>query len=95
MENGIGTTVKSESKLNELTSRVDRVCGNLNRNIDKLNTINDTLMGSCSENDEVQTPQPSRVGDIGRLEDMIALIEERAGCMNRSVDRLVESNIII
>lgn len=84
-----------ESKLSELSSRVDVITGKISRNIEKLGNINDTLLGSIPECvSDSKEMQQSRAGSIGILEDMVDNAERRIDIMTSTVDRLKDSSII-
>lgn len=87
-------TDSKKSKLSELTSRINIANGKIVQNIDRIDDINNTLLGLMPECEKNSDVQPCRAGSIGLLEDKIVGLEERVVGITLRVNRLKDSDII-
>ncbi len=88
-----------ESKLNTLRCRIENVTGNVISSRNRLNTLNETLMGAQvaqveSRNPNVSNTDPIAGGIFAELENSVNAIEGEVQKLVETLCVLQDSNII-
>ena len=83
-----------QTKLSELTGRIEDMCHILGDNRMSLNSLSDRLMGGHPECQPDSVKATNREGLIGQLEDEIDKLKYQVEEIKDAVNRLVNSGVV-